>query len=176
MLSGILLLLLFIPSSVFLIWVVEFFISIWHLFLRLWFLCWMSQWDPPLFFSSSIRIFMTITLSYLSNILLISVLFTSHEFFPVLSFRTYSYVFSFCPTLFICVLGRSALSPALESSCLIKKRSCSVLQCNRTWHHRSVSYVYCMCLTNVVAHLPSFSPVICNGSLCLLGKVCSLCC
>ena len=48
---------------------------------------------------------------------------------------------SLCLFLCVYVLGKSALSPILESSSLVMKRSCNSLQYNpfiRTWHNRDV--------------------------------------
>ena len=99
-------------------------------------------------------------------------------FCPVLLFGTYSSVSLICLTLCVCfcVLGKSAMSLALESSRLMKKRSCCVLLCSIFWSLESgASGISLVCVVCVLCSCGSvdfsFSPVICSDSLYQLWAI-----
>ena len=106
--------------------------------------------------------------------ILISVSFSSFAMAFILSFETYAFVSSFSLTLFVCfyVLGKLATASALESSDLMKKRSC-VLSSTMSSVHQNQAIQGCLLC---VLHTPyccgwtsfAFSPFGCSGPLCLL--------
>ena len=97
--------------------------------------------------------------------------------YPVLWFGTYSSV-SFCLPLctYFSVLGKLAMSSALEGNGLIKKTSWSPVQCSVSWSlgpgtSGNVIYVCCGCLPVLFWPLFFFNTVNCIGSLCLFWAV-----
>lgn len=124
-------------------------------------LCWGCYWDSSL---KSIEYpydhYFKYSIKHITSLALLL------WFCSVLSFERYSSVSSLYLIFCVCFYVLGTRFPALKSSDLIKKRfyNCPAVQCplfTRTWHFRGFSY-YCGWATL------AFSPVICNGRLCLL--------
>ena len=104
---------------------------------------------------------MIISLSSLSGFFLISILFRSLAVVLSCSFIWDIFVFSFCLPLCICfcVLGKSAVSPALERNGLKKNRSCSALHAVSTVHqNQALQRVSPFCVTCIL--------LLCLGCFC----------
>ena len=133
---------------------------------------WRSHWDPAFFcqvhWVSSWPLLWILYQPYcLSSFHLVLLLW----FCLILFFGTHSSASSFCVTLCVCffVLGRWVMSPDLESSGLTKKRPWSIMP---PGHQKKVFHWYFLCGLHVCyccgRGMFSFTPVSCNGPLCLL--------
>ena len=122
--------------------------------------------------SSPVSIFMSISLNSLSGILLISISFSLDVIFFLFFHLGHIPLTSCFDKFYFSMLGKSAMSPALESSGLMKKRSYSALQCIVIYllelGNLELSFMSVLCAYSCGWSIFAFSLVFCNGCLCLL--------